>query len=81
MSPPRPWVEGGVRPSDMLISTASSAPPYCLAEANHDMGLTLEWQPWDSQVQGCSFEEESRHRHKEAYILRILPGSAAAAAR
>ncbi|XP_076424985.1 endoglin isoform X4 [Peromyscus maniculatus bairdii] len=62
----------------LQLGQASSAPPYCLAEANHDMGLTLEWQPWDSQVQGCSFEEESRHRHKEAYILRILPGSAAA---
>ncbi|XP_059116058.1 endoglin [Peromyscus eremicus] len=61
----------------LRLGQASSAPPYCLTEAHHDMGLTLEWQPQGSQVQGCSLGGESSHRHKEAYILRILPGSVA----
>ncbi|XP_036040514.1 endoglin [Onychomys torridus] len=61
----------------LRLGQASSAPPYCLAEAHHDMGLTLEWQSQGFRVQGCSLEGVSSSHHKEAYILRILPGSAA----
>lgn len=50
------------------------APPFCLPEAQKDMGVTLEWQPrTQTPVQGCRLEGVTGH--KEAYILRILPGS------
>lgn len=46
----------------------------CLPEAHKDMGVTLEWQPQtQTPVQGCRLEGVTGH--KEAYILRILPGS------
>ncbi|CAH6788923.1 endoglin [Phodopus roborovskii] len=58
----------------LRLGQAPKAPPYCLAEAHQDMGLTLEWQPLGpTPVQGCSLEGVTGH--KEAYILRILPGS------
>lgn len=52
------------------------APFLCLPEAHKDMGATLEWQPRaQTPVQSCRLEGVSGH--KEAYILRILPGSEA----
>lgn len=52
------------------------APSLCLPEAHKDMGVTLEWQPRiPTPVQGCHLEGVTGH--KEAYILRILPGSEA----
>lgn len=52
------------------------APSFCLPEAQKDMGVTLEWQPRaHTPVQGCRLEGVTGH--KEAYILRILPGSEA----
>lgn len=52
------------------------APSTCLLEAQKDMGVTLEWQPrTQTPVQGCRLEGVTGH--KEAYILRILPGSEA----
>ncbi|GAB1286239.1 Endoglin [Apodemus speciosus] len=54
----------------------AKAPPLCLPEAHKDMGVTLEWQPQtQTPVQGCRLEGVTGH--KEAYILRILPGSEA----
>ncbi|CAO2597903.1 Eng [Lemmus lemmus] len=58
----------------LQLGQAPKALPYCLPEANQDMGLTLKWQPQASiQVQGCPLEGVTGH--KEAYILRILPGA------
>ncbi|KAL1785910.1 endoglin [Sigmodon hispidus] len=58
----------------LRLGQAPSAPPYCLSEAHHDMGLTLGWQPQaPTQVQGCHLKDVTGH--KEAYILRVLPGS------
>ncbi|XP_040591557.1 endoglin [Mesocricetus auratus] len=60
----------------LRVGQALKAPPYCLAEAHQDMGPTLEWQPQaPTPVQGCSLEGVTGH--KEAYIVRILPGSGA----
>lgn len=68
--------EGGVGPSDTFVSTDPKAPSLCLPEAHKDMGVTLEWQPRiPTPVQGCHLEGVTGH--KEAYILRILPGSEA----
>ncbi|XP_051022888.1 endoglin [Acomys russatus] len=48
----------------------------CSAKAHQDMGATLEWEPRaPSAVRGCRLEGVTGH--KEAYILRILPGSGA----
>ncbi|ERE71220.1 endoglin [Cricetulus griseus] len=60
----------------LRLGQAPKAPPYCLAEAHQDMAPILEWQPQGpTPVQGCSLEDVTGH--KEAYILRILPGSGA----
>lgn len=68
------WLKDGSGDSDMLVSTAPKISNFCLATAHQDMGLTLEWEPLaQSPVQGCRLEGVSGH--KEAYILRILPGS------
>ncbi|XP_075841970.1 endoglin [Microtus pennsylvanicus] len=58
----------------LQLGQVPKALPYCLPEANQDMGLTLKWQPQaPTQVQGCPLEGVTGH--KEAYILRILPGA------
>ncbi|XP_069332919.1 endoglin isoform X2 [Eulemur rufifrons] len=55
---------------------AQGSPSYCLPEARHDMGRTLEWQPQTpALVRGCRLEGVAGH--KEAHILRVLPGSSA----
>ncbi|XP_037652785.1 endoglin [Choloepus didactylus] len=55
-------------------SAARSPPFICLPEAHVDMGRRLEWQPRDPvSVKGCRFEGVTGH--KEAHILRVLPGS------
>lgn len=58
----------------LQLGQVTKALPYCLPEANQDMGLTLKWQPQaPTQVQGCPLEGVTGH--KEAYIFRILPGA------
>lgn len=58
----------------LRLGQAPEAAPFCLAEAHRDMGVTLDWQPrTPTPVQGCRLEGVTGH--KEAYILRILPGS------
>ncbi|XP_006892676.1 PREDICTED: endoglin [Elephantulus edwardii] len=56
----------------LRLSQASKA-LSCLPEERVDMGRTLEWQPQTrALVQGCRLPGISGH--KEAHILRILPG-------
>ncbi|KAK7802724.1 hypothetical protein U0070_007167 [Myodes glareolus] len=65
-----------VNPQSIVLQLGQDpkALPYCLPETNQDMGLTLKWQPQaPTQVQGCPLEGVTGH--KEAYILRILPGA------
>ncbi|XP_052038160.1 endoglin isoform X2 [Apodemus sylvaticus] len=60
----------------LRLGQDAKAPPLCLPEAHKDMGDTLEWQPQgQTPVQGCRLEGVTGH--KEAYILKILPGSEA----
>ncbi|XP_034349833.1 endoglin [Arvicanthis niloticus] len=60
----------------LRLGQDTKAPSLCLPEAHKDMGVTLEWQPRaQTPVQGCHLEGVTGH--KEAYILRILPGSEA----
>lgn len=60
----------------LRLGQDTKAPSLCLPEAHNNMGVTLEWQPRaQTPVQGCHLEGVTGH--KEAYILRILPGSEA----
>ncbi|XP_058158853.1 endoglin [Dasypus novemcinctus] len=55
-------------------SAAPRPPPICLPEAHLDMGRTLEWQPRaPASVRGCRLDGVAGH--KEAHILRVLPGA------
>nr|XP_026242283.1 endoglin [Urocitellus parryii] len=57
-------------------SEALKSPSFCLLEANRDMGRTLEWQPRaPAPVRGCRLEGVAGH--KEAHIVRVLPGAGA----
>ncbi|XP_077001867.1 endoglin [Tamandua tetradactyla] len=54
-------------------SAAPSPPSICLPEAHLDMGRTLEWQPRaPAAVRSCRLEGVAGH--KEAHILKVLPG-------
>lgn len=58
------------------LDPAPRSPPPCSPESHKDMGDTLEWQPRaGALVQGCFLEGVAGH--KEAHILRVLPGSEA----
>ncbi|KAG8512786.1 Endoglin [Galemys pyrenaicus] len=62
-------------PQNILIclDQAQGSPPRCAPEPLADMGPTLEWQPRiGASVQGCRLEGVAGH--KEAHILRVLPG-------
>lgn len=55
------------------LDPAPRSPPPCSPESHKDMGDTLEWQPRaGALVQGCRLEGVAGH--KEAHILRVLPG-------
>ncbi|XP_024418215.2 endoglin [Desmodus rotundus] len=55
------------------LDQAPRSPPPCSSELHKDMGDTLEWQPHTGPlVQGCRLEGVAGH--KEAHILRVLPG-------
>ncbi|XP_007942491.1 endoglin [Orycteropus afer afer] len=55
------------------LNLDSKLQPFCLPEERLDMGRTLEWQP-RTLVRGCRLEGVAGH--KEAHILRVLPGPA-----
>ncbi|KAF6124120.1 endoglin [Phyllostomus discolor] len=58
------------------LDPAPGSPPPCSPESHKDMGDTLEWQPHTGAlVQGCLLEGVAGH--KEAHIVRVLPGSEA----
>uniref|UniRef100_A0A8C0ZYA1 Endoglin n=1 Tax=Castor canadensis TaxID=51338 RepID=A0A8C0ZYA1_CASCN len=62
-------------PSSILLrlGQAPKPPSFCVPEARQDMGHTLEWQPRaPASVRGCRLEGVAGH--KEAHILRVLPG-------
>ncbi|XP_055126946.1 endoglin [Symphalangus syndactylus] len=49
---------------------------FCILEASQDMGRRLEWRPrTPALVRGCRLEGVAGH--KEAHILRVLPGHSA----
>ncbi|KAM5332137.1 endoglin [Glossophaga mutica] len=55
------------------LDPAPRSPAPCTPEPHKDMGDTLEWQPRaGALVQGCLLEGVGGH--KEAHILRVLPG-------
>lgn len=57
----------------LRLGQALKSPSFCLPEAHQDMGRTLEWQPQAPvTVRGCRLEGVAGH--KEAHILRVLPG-------
>lgn len=65
-------------PSSVLLrpGQAPKSPPFCLPEAHQDLGRTLEWRPQaPAPVRGCRLEGVAGH--KEAHILRVLPGPSA----
>ncbi|XP_048199447.1 LOW QUALITY PROTEIN: endoglin [Perognathus longimembris pacificus] len=52
---------------------AQNLPYFCMPEDHKDMGRTLEWQPRGPvSILGCRLDGVTGH--KEAHILRILPG-------
>uniref|UniRef100_A0A8C2RD47 TGFBR3/Endoglin-like N-terminal domain-containing protein n=1 Tax=Capra hircus TaxID=9925 RepID=A0A8C2RD47_CAPHI len=55
----------------LRLDQASSSPFSCNLEPQKDMGHTLEWSP-KASIRGCRLEGVAGH--KEAHILRILPG-------
>ncbi|XDB55630.1 hypothetical protein ABFV05_009246 [Capra hircus] len=55
----------------LRLDQASSSPFSCNLEPQKDMGHTLEWSP-KALIRGCRLEGVAGH--KEAHILRILPG-------
>lgn len=55
------------------LEQAPGSPSSCVPEPHVDMGHTLEWQPHgEVSVRGCQFK--SMTSHKEAHIVRVLPG-------
>lgn len=57
----------------LRLGPAPGSPAVCVPESPQDMGHTLEWQPQASApVFGCRFQDVAGH--KEAHILRVLPG-------
>lgn len=57
----------------MLVPTAPKSPSFCNLEPLVDMGHTLEWSPLTrASVRGCRLEGVPGH--KEAHIVRVLPG-------
>lgn len=57
----------------LRLDQVSGVPLSCIPEPHADMGPTLEWQPHaEVSVRSCRFENVNRH--KEAHILRVLPG-------
>ncbi|XP_013368619.1 PREDICTED: endoglin isoform X2 [Chinchilla lanigera] len=57
----------------LRLGQAAKSPSFCLPEAPHDMGRTLEWRPQaPASVRGCRLEGVAGH--KEAHILRVQPG-------
>lgn len=59
-----------------LVPAAPRAPSSCSPKPDMDMGHRLEWQPHtEGLVRGCGLEGVAGH--KEAHILRVLPGSEA----
>uniref|UniRef100_A0A9L0K932 Endoglin n=1 Tax=Equus asinus TaxID=9793 RepID=A0A9L0K932_EQUAS len=57
----------------LRLDQAQTAPSSCSLEPHVDMGHTLEWQPRaGASVRGCRLEGVAGH--KEAHILRVLPG-------
>ncbi|KAM9207237.1 LOW QUALITY PROTEIN: endoglin [Dugong dugon] len=63
-------------PGSILLRLGQAPKPlFCLPEAHVDMGRMLEWQPRaPALIRGCRLEGVSGH--KEAHILRVLPGPA-----
>uniref|UniRef100_A0A8C6QYV9 Endoglin n=1 Tax=Nannospalax galili TaxID=1026970 RepID=A0A8C6QYV9_NANGA len=60
----------------LRLGQAPRLTSFCLLEERWDMGSRLEWQPQaPTQVQGCQLEGVMGH--KEAHILRVLPGPGA----
>ncbi|XP_015422546.1 PREDICTED: endoglin isoform X1 [Myotis davidii] len=83
----RPWAEskGAIAsvaelndPKSILLrlDTAPRSPSSCRPQPNMDMGHRLEWWPHtEGLVRGCALEGVAGH--KEAHIVRVLPGSEA----
>ncbi|TKC38111.1 hypothetical protein EI555_002045 [Monodon monoceros] len=57
----------------LRLDQAPRSPSSCSLEPHKDMGHTLEWSPnAQASVRGCRLEGVAGH--KEAHILRVLPG-------
>ncbi|XP_066223169.1 endoglin isoform X1 [Saccopteryx leptura] len=55
------------------LDQAPRSPSSCSPQPNMDMGHTLEWRPHaEASVRGCRLNGVPGH--KEAHILRVLPG-------
>lgn len=60
----------------LQLDPAPRSPSSCRPQPNMDMGHRLEWWPHtEGLVRGCALEGVAGH--KEAHILRVLPGSEA----
>uniref|UniRef100_G1PMZ6 Endoglin n=1 Tax=Myotis lucifugus TaxID=59463 RepID=G1PMZ6_MYOLU len=60
----------------LRLDPAPRSPSSCSLQPNMDMGHRLEWWPHtEGLVRGCGLEGVAGH--KEAHILRVLPGSEA----
>ncbi|XP_054582735.1 endoglin [Eptesicus fuscus] len=60
----------------LRLDQAPRSPSSCSLQPNMDMGHRLEWGPHtEGSVRGCSLEGVAGH--KQAHILRVLPGSEA----
>uniref|UniRef100_A0A8D1LFG4 Endoglin n=1 Tax=Sus scrofa TaxID=9823 RepID=A0A8D1LFG4_PIG len=60
----------------LRLDQAPTSPSRCTLEPRKDMGHTLEWKSHtQASVLGCHLEGVTGH--KEAHILRVLPGSEA----
>ncbi|XP_057579148.1 endoglin isoform X2 [Hippopotamus amphibius kiboko] len=57
----------------LRLDQAPRSPSFCSLEPHKDMGHTLQWSPFaQASVLGCRLEGVAGH--KEAHILKILPG-------
>lgn len=57
----------------LRLDQAPRSPSFCRPEPLMDMGHTLEWRPSaKASVRGCRLEGVAGH--KEAHIVRVLPG-------
>ncbi|PNJ45656.1 ENG isoform 1 [Pongo abelii] len=60
----------------LQLGQAQGSLSFCMLEASLDMGRRLEWRPrTPALVRGCRLEGVAGH--KEAHILRVLPGHSA----